>query len=95
VLDGNIAVHGAFSGTFDPATGLLSGVLTGGYDGSTAHFATGVRLSVNGLLSPYRRIEVAQLVDGRPVGGITFGISAAPTVPAREERVNDHAHDTP
>jgi hypothetical protein len=94
VLDGMIAVHGAFTGAFDPATGALSGVLAGGYDGATDHFATAVRLSVSGLLRPYRRVEVAQLVDGRPVGGITFGISAALPLSVREERVNDHAHGT-
>ncbi|GIJ46868.1 hypothetical protein Val02_37540 [Virgisporangium aliadipatigenens] len=78
-LDGVMSVHGAFTGTLDRATGALTGVLSGGYDGATAHFATGVRLSVNGLLRPHRRVEVAQIVDGRPVGGITFEVPAAPS----------------
>jgi hypothetical protein len=93
-IDDVIVAHGRFTGLIDRKTGQIKGRMIGIVDGALEDEPSPtVRLSVRGCVRPYRQIDVAQMVDGRAVGGITLQVqvplagSCLPTPPPTDTEV--------
>lgn len=88
-----MTVYGRFEGAIDERTGEIKGSLTGSVDGAVDGPAQAVRLAVAGCLRPNRQIDIAQLVDGVQVGGVTIRVqvpragSCLPALPPTDTRV--------
>jgi Zn-dependent metalloprotease len=68
------SLNGSFRGRLDRSTGQLSGAVTAVFQcvaTATSHPAC---LRLDGCLRPNRRVEIAQLVDGVPIGGVTVQV---------------------
>ncbi len=68
------SLNGRFSGTLDRSTGELSGTVTAGYQCAGTALSRSACLRLDGCLRPNRRVDIAQLVDDVPIGGVTVQV---------------------
>jgi hypothetical protein len=70
-------LRGTFRGRLTAHTGTLVGQVTGRFDNSATGGATPLGVALSGRLTPWRRVNVSQTVDGHVIGGVTFEIADA------------------
>ena len=63
-----------FEGELDPGAGVIWGEAFGSIQDAGGESRTDVRVELKGVLRPWRRIEVGQLMDGQPIGGFTIQV---------------------
>lgn len=68
------SINGSFRGRLDRNSGVLSGTVAAVFQcgGTAASHSACLRL--DGCLRPNRRVEIAQLVDNAPIGGLTVQV---------------------
>lgn len=64
---------GVLEGLLDADTGRIRGRAVGEYHNAGAEPAR-TAVSVDGCLRPLRRVDIAQFVDGHPIGGVTVQV---------------------
>jgi hypothetical protein len=67
-------VSGRFDGRFDAGTAAFDGEVTGTIQRKKPSGASAVKLLAKGWLRPDRMINIAQVEEGIPVGGVSFQI---------------------
>ena len=86
------SINGSFSGTLDRSTGELSGTVTAAFQCAGTAMSHSACLRLDGCLRPNRRVDIAQLVDDLPIGGVTVQVQVP--MPkgacAIESPANDH-----
>jgi hypothetical protein len=70
-------VQGTFVGALDRATGALEGRALVSVQNAATGEARREGVGISGQLRPWRRVHVAQLVDGQAVGGFSIQIQGA------------------
>jgi hypothetical protein len=75
---GQVSLTGRFRGELDPVTARLLGTFAGSASDEKGQTAAVRKVKVDGCLEPERTIEFTQLVDGRPVGGVTIAVKMKP-----------------
>jgi hypothetical protein len=68
------SLNGRFSGTLDQSSGELCGTVTAGYQCAGTALSRHACLRLDGCLRPNRRVDIAQLVDDVPIGGVTVQV---------------------
>jgi Zn-dependent metalloprotease len=78
LLAGSFMDLGAFSGRFvgriNVKTGEVAGRLTGSFQCAGSDRANALCVHVDGYLRPYRRVDIAQLIGGQAIGGVTLQV---------------------
>jgi Zn-dependent metalloprotease len=84
-LEGTLALVlgelGTFTGGFRGSlaeNGALVGVVSGPFSWGKGEGDRGIVAKFEGWLRPWRRIDISQLVDGRPIGGVTVQVQVPP-----------------
>jgi hypothetical protein len=65
---------GGFQGRIHPLTGEVEGRLEGSFSCAGKHGPSCGCVGIRGCLRPMRRVDIAQLIGGVPIGGITVQV---------------------
>lgn len=68
------SLNGTFRGRLDLNTGRLSGTVTAAFQCAATATTQSACLRLDGCLRPNRRVDIAQLVDDVPIGGVTVQV---------------------
>ncbi len=68
------SLNGSFRGRLDRSTGELSGTVAAAFQCAGTAMSRSACLRLDGCLRPNRRVDIAQLVDDVPIGGVTVQV---------------------
>jgi Zn-dependent metalloprotease len=79
-------VAGEFQGWLNPSTGEIKGAVRGSFQYEQKEGDEQAPIAVRGCLRPWRQLNISQLVDGQPIGGITIQVQVPlPPGPCAQE----------
>jgi hypothetical protein len=68
------SLNGSFHGRINRSTGELSGTVTADFQCAATAMSHSACLRLEGCLRPNRQVDIAQLVDDVPIGGVTVQV---------------------
>ena len=80
------ALVGQLEGLLDIHTGQIKGRVSGAFQYEEKEGNERVPIGIHGCLRPYRHINISQVVNGQPIGGLTIQVQVPlPSGPCAQE----------